>query len=367
MDTVQRPIRVLVVDDLAIGREILFHILNRDPQFEVVGFARDGKEAVEMLARARPDVITMDIHMPRMNGFEATRKIMETHPTPIVLVTASTDPADVEVSFRAMQAGALAVVARPGRLNHPDFDRQARELLQTLKTMSEVRLVRRRPALSASADSGESRASRDVVFPEPSPRKIRIVAIGASTGGPGALHTLLSALPEDFPVPVVVVQHITRGFVEGLVHWLDQSSPLRVVLGAQGVSIQPGYCYIAPDGLHMKVDSGGVLRLSAEPPEHGLRPAVSVLFRSVAMAYGPHAVGVLLTGMGKDGAEELKLMRDKGAITIAQDEGSCVVFGMPREAIRLGGARYVLPLSSIAFKLSTLVNSDDRQRIRSDR
>jgi two-component system chemotaxis response regulator CheB len=350
----RKRIEVLVVEDSPVIREFLVHILNSDPEIQVVATAGNGEEALEAVVRHKPQVITMDVHMPRLNGLEATRRIMETNATPIVIVTGSSDPAETELAFRGTEAGALAVIGRPAGFGHPEHEFTAAQLIRTVKLMSEVKVVRRWTRLGR----------RSPVAPTlPPPRldaqdkaqKIKLVAIGASTGGPAVLRQILAELPEDFPVPVLVVQHIAPGFVEGLVHWLSQSSRLSVHVAAQGEPIFPGHAYFAPDGWQMKVEGAQCVSLIADEPNNGLCPSVSHLFRSVAETFGKHAVGVLLTGMGKDGAEELKLMRDLGAVTIAQDEESCVVFGMPGEAVSLGAATYVLSPKGIAAALAALV------------
>ena len=322
-------IKVLVVEDSLVVREFLVHILGSDPSIRIVGTASNGEEAIEAVRRLQPDVVTMDIHMPKLDGLEATRRIMEIHPTPIVIVSGSSDPHDVAMTFRATEAGALAVLRRPAGIGHPDFEATARELVQVVKLMSEVKVVRR-----------WSQARRDATMPRPpassagmrhvhAPAKIRVVALGASTGGPLVLQTILAGLPKDFPAPVLIVQHMAAGFVQGFVEWLSQSSVLPVQIAAHGEIILPARVYVAPDDFQMKVRHGGKIALSRDAPENGLRPSVSCLFRSVAEVYGGEAVAGLLTGMGRDGAEELKLLREKGAATFAQDKDSSVVHGMP--------------------------------------
>ncbi|MBI2987613.1 MAG: chemotaxis response regulator protein-glutamate methylesterase [Deltaproteobacteria bacterium] len=350
-------IKVLVVEDSPVVREFLVHILNSDPELRVVGTATDGEDALEAVKSKKPDVITMDIHMPKMDGFEATRKIMETHPMPIVIVTGSSSAAEVANTFHALEAGALSVIPRPKGIGHPEYERTARELIQTVKLMSEVKVVRRwpqlrkKPAISSTLKTTIERAAQE----------IRIVAIGASTGGPIALQTILSQLPAGFPVPVVIVQHMASGFIEGFVEWLAQSSGLPVHVASHGEHLQPGHIYVAPDGFHMGVGAGDRLMLSTQEAENGLRPAVCYLFRSVAEFYGRNAIGVLLTGMGRDGAEGLRLMREKGAITVAQDEQTSVVYGMPREALELDAAVYVLPPQRIAGLLVSLAERKRRE------
>lgn len=348
-------IKVLVVEDFPVVRKFLTHILGSDPELQVVGTAPNGEEALEAVRRKKPDVVTMDISMPKMNGFEATRRIMETNPTPIVIVSGNWDTGEVTTTFQAVDSGALAVVRRPAGVGHPDYEATVSELIQTVKLMSEVKVVRRWPRLQREA----------VATPVPLPAevktgraeaKIKIIAVGASTGGPPALQTILSGLSRDFPVPVLIVQHMAAGFIQGLADWLGQKSALPVHVAGHGEHVLPGHVYIAPDGWHMGVITGGQLVLSKAAPENGLRPSVSYLFRSVAGVYRQNVVGVLLTGMGKDGAGELKLIKEKGAVTIAQDKESSVVYGMPGEAIKLGAATHVLSPEKIPAALMNLVN-----------
>jgi two-component system, chemotaxis family, protein-glutamate methylesterase/glutaminase len=345
-------IRVLVVEDSPTVSEFLLQILCSDPAIEVVGTAETGEEALEAVERFRPDIITMDIHMPRMNGFDATRRIMETHPTPIVIVSGAADATDTAKAFRAIESGALAVLSKPAGLGHPEHEQTKAELVRTVKLMSEVKVVRRWPRYRPPEEVPETSLCKGIRL-RATQSQPRIVAIGASTGGPPVLQAILAALPKNFPIPVLIVQHIAAGFTQGLVEWLAQSSSLPVHLPTHGQVVLPGHVYVAPDGLHMAVGADHV-QLRSDEPENGLRPSVACLFRSVAKAYGPSAVGVLLTGMGKDGAWELKLMKEQGAMTIAQDRETSVVHGMPGEAIRLGGATYVLPPEKIRLALASL-------------
>jgi two-component system chemotaxis response regulator CheB len=350
-------IKVLVVEDSPVVQEFLVHILNSDPKVQVIGTANDGEDAVEAVKHKKPDVITMDINMPKMNGLEATRRIMETHPVPIVIVSGSWDTKEVETTFRAMEAGALACIQRPAGIGHPDHEATAKELVQTVKLMSEVKVVKRWPHFRQVA-AAPVIPTTAVVDIERIPAEIRIVAIGASTGGPPVLQTILSGLSKDFSVPILIVQHMAKGFTKGLAEWLAQSTGFPVHIAADGEYLLPGHAYIAPDGFHMKVGAGNQLALSKDEPEDSLRPSASYLFRSVSNVFGKNAVGVLLTGMGKDGAEELRLMKEKGAVTIAQDKGSSVIFGMPGEAVKLDGATYVLSPDKIVEALKSLTKKN---------
>ena len=350
-------IKVLVVEDSPVVREFLVHVLGADSDIHIVGTASDGEEAIEAVRRLQPDVITMDIHMPKMDGLEATRRIMETHPAPIVIVSGSTDPHDVAEMFRATEAGAVAILRRPAGFGHPEHEAAVKELVQTVKLMAEVKVVRRWPRMRREAALARPAEAVSGLRP----MKVGVVVLGASTGGPQVLQTILAGLPGDFPAPVLIVQHIAVGFVQGFVEWLAQSSALPVRLAAHGETILPGHVYVAPDEFQMKVERGGKIVLTKDAPENGLRPSVSVLFRSIAEIYGRDAVAGLLTGMGRDGADELRQLKEKGAATFAQDKDSSVVHGMPGEAIRLDAVMFVLPPEKIAAVLTNLANSRGKQ------
>ena len=339
-------IRVLVVEDSPVVLDFLTHVLNLVPDFQVVGVARNGEQAIEMVHDCRPDVVTMDIHMPKMDGFEATRQIMGTQATPIVIVSGSSTVTEAVTAFRALEAGALAVVPRPHGFGHPEFTASADTLVETVRLMAGVKVVRRWPRQRSETGAVAP------VTPAPARSEVRIAAIGASTGGPAVVATILAPLPKDLPFPVVIVQHICDGFTAGFSEWLTQVSGLPVHVAANGEFLLPGHVYVAPNGYHMGVGGTNRVTLDAGPPENGLRPSVSHLFRSIAVAFGKHAVAILLTGMGTDGAEALKLVRDRGGLTIAQDEASSVVHGMPGEAIRLGAAMHVMTPEAMGAFLS---------------
>jgi two-component system chemotaxis response regulator CheB len=340
-------IKVLVADDSTVTRMFLVHLLESDPRIRVVGAVNDGQAALDFVIESKPDVVLMDIHMSKLDGFEATRRIMETEAVPIIICSAASSTKDMDVAFRAMEAGAIACIEKPIGREHGDFEALAANLLETVRLMSEVKVVRR---------STRTRTATLHKVEVQAPTEIKVIGIGASTGGPPVLQTILTALPKDFAVPLLVVQHISRGFLTGMAEWLNQTTSLQVRIASHGVYPQSGHVYLAPDDFHMGVGTGGEIILTRQEPENHLRPSVAFLFRTLAAVYGANALGVLLTGMGRDGAVELKEMKDHGAITIAQDKESSVVHGMPGVAIALGGATHVLPPDKIANVLTALVN-----------
>lgn len=355
--------KVLIVDDSRVAREYLTHILAEHPRIEVLDAVATGEAAVAYVEQRRPDIVLMDLHLPGIDGFEATRRIMASAAVPVVVCTAGTSFHEVRTAMEAISAGALAAVRKPAGPLDRNADADAAALVSTLILMAEVRVVRRwrRPAESPGPDG----ARGSVVHPEPqlqppaaAPRGVDLVAIGASTGGPPALAAILSRLPADFAAPVLVVQHITAGFTEGFAGWLGGESQMPVRVAQDGERPQRGHVYVAGDAGHLRLDAGGRLVVAADGPAQAPCPSVGALFDSVAQRCGRRAVGVLLTGMGRDGARELGAMARAGALTIAQDEASSVVFGMPGEAIRLGAAQLILPPAAIADQLVRTVGQE---------
>lgn len=336
-------VKVLIVDDSATTRLSLERILSSDPEISIAGSAGDGEEAVAAVQRLRPDVITMDVQMPGMDGLQATRRIMETCPVPIIILSGNLDQEEIRTSFQAMEAGALTALPKPHGPGHPDHEREMAALVRAVKLLSEVKVVKR---WSAAGIPGKVDPFND--------RNIEIVAIGASTGGPVVIRTILSALGPGFPVPIVIVQHMAAGFIHGFAEWLGNCCGFPVLVPSDGDFMRPGHAYIAPDGLQMTVTGGGKISLDGKH-KSGIRPSVSALFRSVADVYGKTAAAVLLSGMGKDGAEEMLLLKKAGAVTIAQDSITSVIYGMPGEAVRLGAATHVMGADEIAPALGRFV------------
>lgn len=349
---VRKDINVLVVEDSPVAQELMKHIINSDPELKVVAVASDGEEALAATQKYKPDVITMDLTMPNMDGLEATHRIMETCATPIVIVTGSNRANDMSHSVELLQAGALAVHFRPHGIGHPNHEEEAQKLIKTLKLMSEVKVITRvRRKKLPERENQDSALYRAKALNK---RLIDVVAIGVSTGGPPLLKKLISGLPNKLSVPILIVQHMAPNFITGFAEWLGINCKHPVHVASNNESLLAGHIYLAPDSTQMVVNSKRRISLINGGSESGHKPAVSYLFNSVANVYGDRAIGILLTGMGKDGARELKLMKDHGAITIAQNRESCVVFGMPGEAIRLDGATYIFSPEEIIEFLSIL-------------
>ncbi|CAG0935606.1 Protein-glutamate methylesterase/protein-glutamine glutaminase [Thermoflexales bacterium] len=345
-------INVLVVDDSPTVREALVVMLQTAPDFKVVGQARDGQEAALLTARLRPDVITMDIRMPRVDGLEATRRIMSTVPTPIVVVANHVYESDLNIAFNAIAAGALTVVEKPHGLLMSDFTAVRDQLVDTVRLMSDVPVVHHWHRKVQSPAPSPAPQAAPPASPSRPRQRLEVVGIASSTGGPGALATILRALPADFSVPIVIVQHITKGFVAGLANWLNHETAQQVVVAQHGMPLQPGSVVLAPDDYHIQINRQGIIQLSTDTPYHGLRPSANFLFRSLAQAYGPRAAGLILTGMGDDGVDGLVELHTAGGITVAQDEDSCIVYGMPREAVIRQAIDHVLALEQVAPTLS---------------
>jgi two-component system chemotaxis response regulator CheB len=326
--------------------------LANDPDISVVAVAATGWEVVEATKRLKPDIVILGIRLPVQDGFDAIKQIMIEAPTPIAVIADAEDSRQVEISMRALRAGALTVLAIPSREAGAASDFERRTFASDIKAMSQVKVVRhwRRPA--GGDDSVRRGAAANA-------HKIGLVAIAASTGGPAALQRILCELPADFPSPILVVQHITTGFIDGFGEWLHTSCPLTIKSAVDGEPLRPHTVYLAGDGRHLGVSAKSTILLSDAPQIGGFKPSANFLFESVATTFGDRAIGVILTGMGRDGVDGLKKLHGMGGRVIAQDEASSIVYGMPGTAAAAGVVSEILPLTKIAAKLISLVIGED--------
>ncbi len=325
-------------------------MLEDTPDIEVVGQAMNGVEAVRMAMRLKPNVITMDIRMPRMDGLEATRRIMTVQPTPIVILSSSVYASDSGNAFNAIEAGALTVIEKPKGLGEKDFEMVRSQLITAVRSMAAVKVVGRQTTFPR----GEGIGLRTAMLHEYFARHVQLVAIASSTGGPPTLMQIFSQLPKDFCIPIVVVQHILPQFAQGMVEWLNSRSALPVSLATHGERYTPGKILICPGDVHMVITPGGVIRLESTEPIKGQRPSATRLFESMAGVAGASSVGIILTGMGDDGVDGLEVLSKAGGHVIAQDEPSSVIFGMPKMAIQRGIVDEVLPPDGIVTRLTKL-------------
>lgn len=352
-------IRVLVADDSVTVRAQLVRLFGSDPELTVIGEAGDGQQAVVMAQRLRPDVIVMDVMMPRLDGFEATKRIMFDAPAPVVLVSSQFASREVALSLEALRVGAVHAVSKPAHLGTTESDEETRKFVRMIKSMATVKVVRRR-SLPAPNEETRDVAALSMDLPR---APVRIVAMGASTGGPAALHRILAPLPKDLAVPILVVQHIPAGFVADFARWLDAASALHVKVAEDGEPLLPATVYIAPPDRHLGV-RGGTIALSLAPPVDGFRPSATHLFESVAQAFGATSLAILLTGMGHDGVAGLRRIQALKGTIVTQDEATCVVYGMPGVAVGAGLGGTSLPLDAIAAYIvrATYGGPDARKR-----
>lgn len=343
-----KKIRVLVVEDSQVIREFLSHLIERDPRLELAAAVESAEEALRILDQVFPDVISMDIRLPGMNGFEATKQIMRDRPTPIVVVSASVEREDLRVTMNALRAGALTVLEKPSGSTSSDYEALAERLCTQLAIMSQVKVIRRRGAATGLGSVQDWPRVRPIAVSGKSGDQV--LGIVASTGGPSALAQVLSGLGADFPLPILVVQHITASFLDGFASWLENVCPFSVEIVRDRAALQGGKVYLAAPDRHLCALKAFV-RSDGGPPVSAQRPSGTVLFQSMARTHGSQAIGILLTGMGEDGAEGLLRLRECGGYTIAEHESTAVVYGMPAEAVRLGAACESLPLPSIAGRV----------------
>lgn len=365
-NTRKKIIKILIVEDSPVALIILKRIFASSEEIEIVGTATNGLEGLELIPQLEPDVICTDLHMAKMNGLEFTREVMVNYPRPILVISASVQERDTANVFKLLEAGAVDVFPKPETGLKSDYEKLRQELINKVKVLSGVKVF----TLHRNRRNAEEQKQKDhklikitpegqlpkayakpsslLVTPYSRGSTIKLVAIGASTGGPQALQTILTEFPPNFPVPTICVQHISEGFLNGLVTWLDSQSRIKVKIPSAGELLEPGVIYFPPEGHHLEVSSNGRCVCSATPAVGGHRPSISVTFNSVAKQFGSKAAGVLLTGMGRDGADGLLAIAGAGGLTIAQNQATSVVFGMPKEAIALGAAQHILPINAIA-------------------
>ncbi len=354
-------IRVLVVDDSALMRRVICNLLEEDPDLRVVGTAVDGIEAIERVLELKPDVVTLDLEMPRLDGLQTLGYLMSEHPTPCVMLSAFT-PSGAEATLKALEYGAADFIQKPSGSISLNLERVKEELIAKIKVAKGIDLKRLTfrdgEAKPKPLDIGKAAYDAELAANTTPSRVERLVLIGCSTGGPRALGELIPALSKNLKAAVLVVQHMSAGFTKSLAARLDRDSAISVKEAEEGEILRNGVVYLAPGDWHMEIEKKGFeakVRLNQKPPQLGVRPSVDVLFASVAAAYGDKVLALVLTGMGRDGTRGLKVLKEKGAKTLVQDESSCVVFGMPRSAIQAGLADQVLPLSGLASAVAEAI------------
>jgi two-component system chemotaxis response regulator CheB len=387
-----QPIRVIVVDDSALMRRVITGLLEQDPAIRVVGAARNGREAIDLVQQLRPDIVTMDVRMPVMDGLATTEHLMAYCPTPILVLTASLASHDIDITFKMLGAGALEVIEKPSGSDPLAMERTSRSLIRRIKVLARVKVVthlrgRRKPAdtpnltINTSPDQQRDKATRRLGdqatshavqrhLVTPSLRhsvslagsEFPFIVIGASTGGPRVVNEILAALPRDLPAAVLVVQHIAQGFSAGMAEWLANASKLPVNMAQEGQLIHPGEVLIAPDARDLLITRERTIHLS-ESPLLIQRPSIDISMQAAAEVFGARAIGVLLTGMGRDGAYGMLTIKRSDGYTIAQDEATSTIFGMPRAAIQLGAIREVLPATQVARRLIELVREFARAAV----
>ncbi len=341
-------IKVMLVDDSGLTLMVLKKILAQAPDIVVVGTACNGQEALTLLPELQPDVICTDLIMPVMDGLAFTKAVMAEFPRPILVVSAAVQSSDTSNIFNLMQAGAIDVIAKPGYVLTDETGMNARDLINKIRVLSGVHVM----ALKKRAEQNSPAPAIPIKAQTSAPPQI--IGIGASTGGPQALHQILTALPANFPLPIICVQHISEGFSVGLVNWLNQDCKLTVQFAETGLTPEPEHVYFAPDNKQLEINAQKQLVCTSAPSYGGHLPSISVTLQSLALHFGGQATGVLLTGMGCDGVDGLQSIKQVGGMTIAQDEASSIIFGMPKAAIEKQAAQVVLPLAQIAQALVKL-------------
>jgi two-component system chemotaxis response regulator CheB len=362
---INRPIRVLLVEDSPLYQKILRGILSENEEFEVVAVASNGLEAIKYSNLYKPDIISMDIFMPVMDGIEATKMIMQSNPVPIVIVSNVYQTSDTDLAIKELDAGAVYILPKPVGPSDPNYSKEAVKYRNTLRIMSEIKVVKRinrfkgssytNSILINNSDGVSSLRPKIKCMP---PKSVRIIAIGASAGGPESIKILLSNLSEDVVTPIVIVQHIDPHFIEGFASWLNNYSNLRVKVATKGELLEEKTVYIAPGERHMLIDKSMTISFSDFNKSNGHVPSVDVLFDSINEVCAKESIAILLSGMGRDGADGLKKLSDSGCYTFAQNEESSLVYGMPKEAVKLEAVCRVLSPEDIAKEINNILNKN---------
>lgn len=351
-------IKILIADDSATETALLKSMFEAENDMQVIGCARNGKEAVELAAKLKPDLITMDIHMPIINGFEATQLIMMNNPVPIVVISSTLDDQNMNSTFLALEAGAVSVIEKPINALQPNFKSERKRMIDMIRAMAEIKVIKRKfktsninllPLTAAKLDYKHS--------------NYEVIAIGASVGGPQVLKNILSKLPADFPVPIAIVQHMTVGFIEGFCQWLNKQCNLAVKCVENQEILKPGTVYFAPENLHFKIiraNNSLIASLHHYEPVSGFCPSITVLLQSVANACDKRAIGILLTGMGSDGAQGLLEIKQKKGHTLVQDPKSSIVYGMAKVADSIGAVDKIIDIDQLVNYLVTITRLKER-------
>lgn len=343
----QKKVNVLIADDSPVSRDLLSFIIQSDAELNVIGTAENGQQAVEMAAQLNPDVIMMDIVMPKMNGFDATREIMAKQPTPIIIVSGVFNKDEITKAFDAIHAGAVTIIEKPKGIGDSQYLDTARFVIQTIKALSMVKVSQFNHQIQKTAIS-TAPSSPQINQP------IDIIAIGASIGGPQALSQILSQLPGTFPVPILLVQHISSGFTPGFSQWLGATTKLRVKVAEHGEKARAATVYLSPDRYEMSINAEGVIQLDELPKNEKSNISINHLFQSISLSYGPRGIGVLLTGIGNDGIAGLQAIKARGGIAMVQDPNTTMLPDLPIAAIESGAATHIEPLSKIPSTLKLL-------------
>ena len=344
-------IRVLITEDSILFGKFMKEILESDPEIQVVGWAKNGKECIEQLKPLKPDVITMDIHMPVMDGLETTEYIMLNIPTSILIVS-SLVKSEMGISFKALKSGAMDVIEKPKFIKDTPLEKIGETLIERVKTIARVRPLKKYKR-SRDVQQADKNVGRKSPFPKPlGKNSYGILVIGASTGGPPVLQTILKNIPPDYPFPIIITQHMASGFLKGFIEWLKTDCFFNVKTGKNNEILTKGTVYLAPDNYHIGITQNRHIFLSNTPPIGGHRPSIDFMMESAASIYKDYCMGILLTGMGRDGAKGMLSIRKSGGYTISQSEESCVIFGMPKAAIDIGATTKVCSISNISYEIT---------------